>query len=596
MKHLFKNRIASVVVAMFVGGLIVWLAMPQDSGRIENPNTIEAEGEHSHETIWTCSMHPQIRQMEPGKCPICGMDLIPLDADDVEQTPTAIRMSATAIQLADVETAVVGTGRPEKSLRLNGKIIADQRRTYSQTSHIPGRIEELRIDFTGERVQAGEVLARVYSPSLITAQNELMQARKIKDSQPSLYEAARRKLQNWKLTDTQIKSIEEAGAVMENFPINADRSGFVVEKMVELGDYVDRGQTLYRIADLSRVWVMFDIYESDMPWIEKGDQMEFTVASLPGKQFSGRIDYVDPVLDPKTRVAEARVEINNTDGALRPGMFASGTVSATLERDFDKLIIPKTAVMWTGKRSLVYVKLPADDVTEFSMRQIVLGPSLGDGYIVEEGLYPGEVIAVNGTFSIDAAAQLAGKPSMMSQDYESAIPGNISQDESGTGDGRAVRNLKYTEIAIDEKVKETLRPLIDSYLEIKNALVDDNMTAAKTAVLRMENILINIPEPLFIGETRQIWIGQSETLKEAISKAAAAEDIEGIRQPFSEISKRMVDVTEIFKPYLRPLYVQFCPMANDNKGAEWLSLKKEVKNPYFGEAMLECGEVKFSIE
>lgn len=594
MNHFSKNHIAIAITAMLVGGLIVWLVMPQPTLETRDSETITAGQDHVHETIWTCSMHPQIRQAEPGQCPICGMDLIPLGDEESDRAIAAVRMSPTAMQLADVETAVVGRGTPEKVIHLNGKIAADQRLTYSQTSHIPGRIEDLRIDFTGERVRSGDVLALVYSPALITAQNELIQAGKIKDDQPALYEAARRKLKNWKLTDAQIESIEDGEAALGNFPINADQSGYVIEKMVELGDYVERGQSLYRIADLNRVWVMFDVYESDMAWIEKGDRVEFTVASLPGRSFTGQIDYLDPVLDPKTRVSEARVEISNTDGALRPGMFASGKVYAGLELGSEKLIVPKSAVMWTGTRSLVYVKSVSDKGTEFTMRQIILGPTLGDGYIVEEGLTPGEEIAVHGTFSIDAAAQLAGKPSMMSPEGGAALTGH---NHGGTGDDHGPSDKShYTEIAVGDNVKQALHPVIEAYLNMKNALVDDDAATAKKFAADMETALTNVSMSLFVDEAHTIWVEQSEPLKRLVSEAAAAEGIESIRRPFSEISERLEILARVFKPFDRPLYVQFCPMANDDRGAEWLSLDKDVKNPYFGEAMLQCGEVKESIE
>jgi membrane fusion protein, copper/silver efflux system len=214
------------------------------------------------ETTWTCSMHPQIRQNEPGDCPICGMDLIPLeDETDSDIDPMAISMSPTAMQLASISTALVGSADPVKSVRLNGKVQSDERLVFSQSSHIPGRIEKLLVNFTGEFVSKGQVIASVYSPDLVTAQEELFEAEKIKDSQPQLFNAAKEKLKNWKLTESQIEQILQSGQTEEEFNIQADVSGYVTNRKVNVGDYISRGQSIYEIADLSRVWVLFDVYE-----------------------------------------------------------------------------------------------------------------------------------------------------------------------------------------------------------------------------------------------------------------------------------------------------------------------------------------------
>jgi Cu(I)/Ag(I) efflux system membrane fusion protein len=360
-------------------------------------------------------MHPQIRQNEPGDCPICGMDLIPLeDETDSDIDPMAISMSPTAMQLASIRTALVGSADPVKSVHLNGKVQSDERLVFSQASHIPGRIEKLLVNFTGEFVKKGQVIASVYSPDLVTAQEELFEAQKIKESQPQLFNAAKEKLKNWKLTESQIEQIIQSEQTEEVFNIQADVSGYVTNRKVNVGDYISRGQSIYEIADLSRVWVLFDVYEQDMAWIKKGDKVSFTVASIPGETFEGTISFLDPVIDAKTRVAKARVEITNRELKLKPGMFASGTVEAKLPNQSDAVVVPKTAVMWTGKRSVVYVKNTTDQGVNFIMRNVTLGPALGESFIVEDGLQKGEEIAVNGTFSIDAAAQLAGKPSMMS--------------------------------------------------------------------------------------------------------------------------------------------------------------------------------------
>src|SRR5210317_1899542 len=252
-----KKQIILPIVTALTGVLIGFLIFGTDSG-VETTKTTEKK-----DKIWTCSMHPQIRKNEPGDCPICGMDLIPLESETNEVDPMAVSMSPTAMQLAQVQTMKVGRGNTNKSLRLTGKVQADERLLYTQSSHIPGRVEKLTVNFTGDFVKEGQIIAYIYSPDLVTAQEELFEAKE--------------KLKNWKLTDKQIDQILASEKTIEQFPILANVSGYVTQKRVNLGDYVKQGEALYEIADLSKVWVLFDVYESDMSWIKKGDAVSYTI-------------------------------------------------------------------------------------------------------------------------------------------------------------------------------------------------------------------------------------------------------------------------------------------------------------------------------
>lgn len=425
MKNISKQTIVLIVIALILGGGIGYFISLSSQGN--EPDQLNVE--QAEDQLWTCSMHPQIRQPEPGDCPICGMDLIPVEEDGAhDHEAVSIAMSPTAMQLANVSTAIVGTMEPKKVMRLDGKVQEDERLRTSQSTHIPGRIENLTVNFTGDYVRKGQVIATIYSPDLVTAQEELFEAEKIKQKQPELFNAAKAKLRNWKLSENQIDEILAAGEPIDNFPVMADDSGFVIEKMVNIGDYVRQGQTIYEIANLYRVWVLFDIYESDLPWVDKGDEVSFTVKSLPGKEFEAKIDYIDPVINPQTRVAKARVVLNNPQNRLKPEMFVSGTVQATIEDAGEGIAIPKSAVMWTGTRSLVYVKSVNETGVRFQMREVSLGPALGESFLIEEGLKIGEEIAVSGTFSIDAAAQLAGKASMMNPEGNRSSTGHDHGD------------------------------------------------------------------------------------------------------------------------------------------------------------------------
>jgi len=422
MKHILSNKYLSFSLILIGGIFLGWLFFHSSAKKEDNHNHA---AEVAKETIWTCSMHPQIRMDAPGKCPICGMDLIPLVQGGTTTDPDAIQMTKESAQLANVLTSVVSKQNPVKDIRLYGKVQADERLLQSQVSYLPGRIEKLFVNFTGEVVRKGQTLALIYSPELVTAQQELLETVTTKATQPVLYEAAKDKLRQWKLSESQIAAIESSGKVKTDFEVFANTSGIVSARRVNNGDYISPGSVLFDVADLSHVWIMFDAYESDLPYLSQGQKVGFTIQALPGNDYSGNITFIDPVLDPITRVARVRVEISNQGGKLKPEMFATGIVNANLNQYKGKLVIPRSAVLWTGKRSVVYVKLAGSDEPVFKIREIELGPMLGNSYVVENGLTDGEEIVSQGAFSVDASAQLEGKPSMMNPKGEqtNSMPG-----------------------------------------------------------------------------------------------------------------------------------------------------------------------------
>jgi Cu(I)/Ag(I) efflux system membrane fusion protein len=372
------------------------------------------------------------------------MELIPLAKSSTSSIdPDAIHLSKEAAELANVLTSKVTKQKSVKEVRLYGKVQADERLFQSQTAHVPGRIERLYINFTGESVVKGQVLAEIYSPELINAQQELLETVKTKQLQPELYEASKEKLRQLKLTDEQIAEIENSGVVQNNYEVVSNTAGTVTDRKVNTGDHVSQGTVLLEIADLSKVWVMFDAYESDLQFVHKGEKLSFTLQALPGIDFTGNIIFIDPVIDPVTRVAKVRVETGNQSGKLKPEMFATGIVSSTLAEYRDNVVIPKSAVLWTGKRSVVYVKQPGSDEPVFKIREVELGPMLGESYVIINGLSEGDEVVTNGTFSVDAAAQLEGKPSMMNPGggKTATMPGMIMPGDSKPGNDTTMKGM-----------------------------------------------------------------------------------------------------------------------------------------------------------
>ena len=428
MKNVSKNqtkfaKAAAYTAVLAIGILIGNLFSTGGSANHNNPDN------HNHEDVeWICSMHPQIRQDNFGRCPLCAMDLIPLKAGAGAADPNAVQMSDEAIALANIRTTTVGRAKPIRELRLFGTVTPNQRLVRSQSSHVNGRIERLAVSTVGENIRVGQTIATVYSPDLLNAQQELIEAKKLAAIQPALLNAAREKLRAWNLTEDQIEEIERSGIAAPRIDVRASVGGVVTERRVGQGDYVGVGTVLFDLVDLSSVWTVFDAFEADLPYIRVGDVVEYTLPSIPGRSFSGRVSFIEPMLDNATRTAKVRVESSNPRRELKPGMFANAVISATLRGGGEEMIIPKTAVLWTGRRSIVYVKNPDYETPTFTLREIELGPSLGGDYVVTSGIFDGEEIVTRGAFVIDASAQLEGRRSMMNLgDEEEGGVGAIEQ-------------------------------------------------------------------------------------------------------------------------------------------------------------------------
>jgi Cu(I)/Ag(I) efflux system membrane fusion protein len=467
-----------------------------------DPQMIDHSG-HDHElsennqaatTIYTCSMHPQIKLNKPGKCPICGMDLIPVTMEDTDDSNgedsnvTSLKLSKRAEQLAEVQTAKVVRQIVTKEIRLVGAIDYDETRLTHITAWVPGRIERMFVDYTGVSVKKGDHMLELYSPDLLSTQEELIQAARalgrlqrsestlVKRSSEQALRSARAKLVLLGLTNEQVNEIEKSGLAKDKIVIYSPAGGVVVDKNATEGMYVQTGTRVYSIADLSSLWVHLDAYESDLPWIRYGQEIEFTTEALPGKTFTGKISFIAPFLDTSTRTTKVRVNVKNSEGLLKPGLFVRGIVKAnifgggkivdtSLKGKFigpmhpeivsdtpgqcpicgmdlvpaeelgyitdevkikPPIVIPKTAPLITGKRAVVYVKSP--DSSQYEPRDIILGPRAGDFYIVQEGLSEGELVVTNGAFKIDADLQIKGKKSMMAPTGGKELKGHAGHE------------------------------------------------------------------------------------------------------------------------------------------------------------------------
>ncbi|MBD0777324.1 efflux RND transporter periplasmic adaptor subunit [Maribacter sp. ANRC-HE7] len=586
--------------AIYIGILVIGLLM----GWVIFGNSSDMKTEHNHNEVaetnqmWTCSMHPQIMKSEPGNCPICGMELIPAESGADGLLADQFKLTENAMALANVQTSLVGNGKiNDNTIKLSGKIVENEESNAVQVSYFSGRIERLNVSFTGEEIRKGQLLATIYSPELYAAQQELITAVSLKESQPALYKAVRNKLKLWKLSESQINNIETSVKVLENFPVYATVSGTVSEKLVEQGDYIKQGQPLLKIAKLNTVWANFDVYENQIDLFKKGQEVAITTNAYPDKEFKGKVSFIDPVLDTRTRTVKLRVVLNNKNNGFKPGMFVEGKVEGTTSTKEQVLSIPSTAILWTGERSVVYIKSNPNEPV-FEMREVELGNSIGENYEVLNGLENGDEIVTNGTFTIDAAAQLKGKKSMMNKEGGKTMTGH--EGHLGMGNNVSIKESDHTNmferLDVSGKLREQLNVVFNDYINLKDALVKEDAKSTSVNASSLLNNMSNVDMKLLLdNKAHNHWMSLEEDIKSSATSISKASDIKTQRDHFKHLSSHLIKMVQLFGVNEK-VYVEFCPMADNNHGAYWLSKEKTVINPYFGKAMVSCGEVQQVLE
>lgn len=537
---------------LLIGGIFLGYLFFNSSSEEKQLHTQTEENQ-----IWTCSMHPQVERQEPGDCPICGMELIPKETAGSNLAENEFTMTPNAMSLANIETTIVGESQNDNgSLQLSGEITANEDETATQPAHFNGRIEKLYVKSLGEKVQMGQAIASIYSPDLVAAQQELISAYQKRKSQPRLYQAVRNKFKNWRITESQLQQIEENETPLNKITIYAHVSGVVTSIEVNEGAHIMDGKPIFKVANLSTVWAEFDAYEIEIKSLKEGQKININTEAYPDENFEAKINFIDPVLNSSTRTVTVRAELTNKNNLLKPGMFVTAKVKNESENS-KSVSIPKSAVMWTGERSLVYLKTN-DNPPTFEMREVKLGAENGNKYSILSSLQKGDEIVTNGTFTVDAAAQLQGKKSMMTSE----------------------NNL----LELSTEIQEQFREVIKNYLQLKNDLVNDNAEKAKISAEKAQEQL------QAVNPSEEKISARIKSLQKGFSAVSQSGEIEKQREAFISLSEEMITISKQIQQ-TQKLFIQKCPMANNNQGAKWLSLEEEIKNPYYGASMLGCGSV-----
>ncbi|MFI8379957.1 efflux RND transporter periplasmic adaptor subunit [Leeuwenhoekiella sp. NPDC079379] len=533
----------------------------------------EASHEHSaNESVqlYTCSMHPQIIREEPDDCPICGMDLVEKESNAFGLSANQFKMSENAMALADIQTWVIGNSSESNaaSITLSGKIAVNENETATQSAHFDGRIETLTIKSLGQQVAKGQRVATIYSPELVAAQQELITASKIKETQPRLYAAVRNKFKNLMISSSVLNEIEKTGTIITRFPIYSNVSGVVTEISVTEGAHVMNGSAIFKVSNLSSIWAEFDVYERQLSQLEKGQNLAIKTNAYPNKTFTGEISFIDPILNTDTRTVIIRATLKNSEDLFKPGMFVSATVENNNSAATTDINIPASAILWTGERSLVYVK-PNPTQSVFEMREVSLGPKKEDSYSIVSGLSPGEEIVVNGTFTVDAAAQLGGKKSMMN-----------------SGVAVAVENDSKPAV-LPEEVQEQVKQAIPTYLAMTEAFIASDVSKVSANAKKFKEQLDKIDN----AALETVDKSHFSKITQMLTAINRAKTIENQREHLVLLNENMAAIANRVKKLNTTLYLQRCPMANDSKGAVWLSESEEIKNPYYSDTMRSCGSI-----
>lgn len=599
-----KKRTAPLVVLFVIAAFFLGLMLGRGQGG-QGPSTSQANnqqdddaggahGENSATAIWTCSMHPQVRSGEPGQCPLCGMDLIPVEdgaaGGSNDDAPNRVTLTGRAKALSRITTTVVKRAAADAvELRLLGRLDYDERRVRTVTSWTEGRIDRLHVAVTGQRVGRGQVIATLYSPEIYSAQQDMIQAsRQVKRlskgtqtarlAADAALESTRERLRLLGVPEGELTKMESAERPFRHISIRANAGGTVIERLVDEGAYVNPGSGIYRVADLSKLWVQLDAYERDLAFISRGQKVGLSISAFPEEAFEGTVAFIDPVLNSRTRTTRLRVEVNNRDGRLQPGMFAEATVQGgNGEQALRQLVIPESAPLFTGRRSVVYVEVPDSEQPTYEARQVRLGHKTGDVYPVIAGIGEGERVVVQGAFTLDADLQIRGGQSMMAQ-----------PDDRSPG-------LHDQIVRADPRFMSSLLPVLGSYLSAQERLGEDDHQAAKVAMQALEREVGRVQRPRS-AEAREAWTTIADGLRQHAAHGAGTADIEAARAAFEHLSLQMRTLLERFgNPLSTPLRLAFCPMAFDNRGAEWIQRGEEIDNSYFGAVMRRCGSIRATV-
>ncbi|QDU64066.1 Cation efflux system protein CusB precursor [Planctomycetes bacterium Pan216] len=627
----FRTLVQTLGFAAVGIGLIALLGVAQRVGWLSDSTGISTAATQG-DVVYTCPMHPQIRQPNPGRCPICGMELV-VAAPGGQADDHSVTIAPAARRLANIQTAEAKLVPLDRTIRAVGSITFDESRVATIAAYVDGRIERMFADYTGVPVVKGDHLVVLYSPELYSAQFEFLASQRrlrevsnrgnsgLAETQERLADHARQKLLELGMTAKQVDELRASDKPESRLTIYSPIGGTVTEKLAVEGQYVETGQPIYRIVDLSMVWLVLKLFPEDATSIRFGQQVKAKVQSLPRETFDGRVAFINPVVDPRTRTVDVRVEIPNPKGKLRPGDYATATITVPVgpageiydaklagkwispmhpqivrdqpgtcpicgmqlvpTSDFgfsreplphpESLVVPRQAVLMVGDHAAVYVETEAG---KFELRPVTLGLFTAKDAVILSRLEPGEKVATAGNFLIDSQMQLSGKPSLV--DPSRAI---VSQPDDHTHDHVDVKPLSGS-------AGKAIEQLYTVYVSIQKSLAKDTAVSKEQATnLSQAATLLSSEKDLPEEVTRQAALIAQE------AATLAKGNLEQDRAIFKTISHAALHLAAVARgsEAKRPLIQYHCSMVEGGQG-DWLQFSDHLLNPYWGSQMLHCGD------
>lgn len=591
-----------LIAFLVVAAISAWLGMRFGGGvadavrettaRVTSPTTsaghdhaAEAGGAESSGATqyYTCGMHPWVILPRPGDCPICHMKLTPLDP---AKFTGQVSIDPVVVQNIGVRVEPVTEGPLVRSIRTVGTVEYDETRVRDVNTKIAGWIEELHVDFLGAPVEQGQPLFEVYSPALLQAQEEyLLAMRTQRDSvaerpgQPlDLVASARTKLELFDVIPEQIEALEDAGQPSRTMSVLSPHTGTVIAKHANEGMRVEPGMQVFRIADLSSVWVLVTLYESQLPFVTEGQKAVMSLPYIPGQTFEGRVVYIYPYVDTRTREVQVRLEFENPTGMLKPGMFTTVELQSTLKRE--AVLVPRAAVLATGTRNVAFVSLGEG---KFEPRDVRLGVETGEGQVeVLDGLKPGELVVTSGQFLLDSESRVREALAKM-------IRGDLASEQAAEVATAGASELDSLPDSVADGLAEALR----AYFTIGDRLAGDSHSGIADPARALADALdqvIGVPIPT----DEHFWHRHTEA---AVARGMALElvsasDLATAREMFADLSvalDKLVRATGVPPDLDVGVQSLHCPMFREGQGgALWLQPAGAVRNPFFGAMMLEC--------
>ncbi len=557
---------------------------------LQQPPEAAETGDQEQLQYYTCGMHPWVVLPEPGNCPICQMKLTPLDP---EKFTGRIDIDPVVVQNMGVRVEPVTKGPLTKKIRTVGSVDYNETTVRDINIKVSGWIEKLNVDYIGAPVEAGEALFELYSPQLYAAQEEYLLAWRNRRSrekdtrqegQMDLLKAARTRLEYFDITDEQIKALREAGKPSKTIAIHSPYKGVVINKHAREGMKVDPGMRVFQIADLSTVWVMVTLYEYQLPYVSQGQKAVMSLPYLPGNQFEGKVVYIYPYLDNKTREVQVRLEFQNPGGLLKPGMFAEVMLESTLAKR--RTLVPRSAVIDTGERQVAFVWKGRG---RFEPRDVKLGVEVGENMLqVIDGLKPGEQVVTSGQFLIDSEAKLReALAKMIGEDlaYKKTVSAEVADKGETAG--------------LPTQAKELLSKILDRYFEIQTALAKDSTESIPEKADKLAESMAALIEQ-DIPTDEDFWSRHTEaaTAREAALKLAEVKKLDEARLNFADLSTSLVKLlkTTGVPAGIGEVNVLHCPMYRQGQGGTvWMQPVGDVRNPYYGSRMLQCYDERYAL-